>query len=219
MAVSITSPKIEELLKWDMIEVVNSKLDSGESPAQIAKWINKNGFKISAPMVYQYRDVRRQAIIEGLQVENFFTPAIISKSAKNFSLSSSKDRVKSELDVLDVIIQRGYQTIKEFDDRPIPPSLLMRAIELKNKLTEGSHNNMTAYGIDYLKQMEQAKFQAILSVVLEFIPEERREEAITAIDKAEDEFYRGTEYYEEYLKAKGTQDENIVDLEDEDLME
>jgi len=209
MGMTVISPKLEELMKWDKIEEVNKKLDNGESPTKVANWANKNGLKISHPIMYKYKDLRKKAIIEGLQMQKFVNPFTdVFKETKKTKLTNTKtyEKVKNELEIIDEIIQRGYRFLMANKNFSVSPSLVMRAIDLKNKLTEGSHKFLTNYGIEYLKTLEQGKFEAVLKTLLEFVPEDKRDEALSEIERVEDEYYRNTEYYEEYLEAK----KNIV---------
>jgi hypothetical protein len=79
----------------------------------------------------------------------------------------------------------------------------LKAIELKNKLTDGKHAGLTGYGLDQLKELETAKFNAIVSVVMKYIPEDKLEEVEEAIATAERMFYteRAPELVEEYDRA------------------
>lgn len=208
---TFNSPKIEELLKWSKIAEVNAMLDEGVAPSQVCKWINNNGFKISAPMIYEYRDKRKLAMIKDINLETAINPIDKNQLFKGEPKQyiSKKNGVKNELEVLDKIIQRGAQTLDDMDDLPISPQMLMKAIEVKNNITKGSHEHLTAYGIEDLKIVEQGKFQAVLGAVLQFIPEEQRENVINAIEVAEDEYYRTTEYYESYLATKAQQQQEV----------
>lgn len=211
-----SSPKLLELTKWEKIDKVNSMLDDGVSPAKVCEWINKNGFSISVPLIYDYNKMRKQAIIEGIQVTKIINPiqripVINSKEKQTEHYQDNRNKLKNELDALDHLIQKGYETLITYNDRPIPPKLMMEAISLKNNLTKGNHMNLTDYGIEYLKELEQKKFQVVLETLLQFVPEDERNQAIEAIEQAEDEFYKDTEYYDEYLKAKG---ETLDDKED-----
>lgn len=206
-----SSPKIEALLNWYKIKEVNMMLDEGVSPAKVCQWINEQGFKISAPMVYEYRDFRKTQIANDINMESAINPinrdALFKADQESYVIS--KDIVKNELTVLDELIQRGWNNLKEKPDIPIQPQLMMKAIELKNNITKGSHDHLTNYGIQDLKTIEQGKFKAVLEALLAFVPEEQREAAVNAIDEAEENFYRGTEYFEEYMKAKEQQEQEI----------
>lgn len=203
-----SSPKLLELTKWEKIDKVNSMLDDGVSPAKVCEWINKNGFSISVPLIYDYNKMRKQAMIEGIQVTKIINPiqripVINSKEKQTEHYQDNRNKLKNELDALDHLIQKGYETLVAYEDRPVSPKLMMEAISLKNNLTKGNHMNLTDYGIEYLKELEQKKFQVVLETLLQFVPEDERNQAIEAIEQAEDEFYKDTEYYDEYLKAKG----------------
>lgn len=211
-----SSPKLLELTKWEKIDKVNSMLDDGISPAKVCEWINKNGFSISVPLIYDYNKMRKQAIIEGIQVTKIINPiqripVINSKEKQTEHYQDNRNKLKNELDALDHLIQKGYETLVAYEDRPVSPKLMMEAISLKNNITKGNHMNLTDYGIEYLKELEQKKFQVVLETLLQFVPEDERNQAIEAIEQAEDEFYKDTEYYDEYLKAKG---ETLDDEED-----
>lgn len=195
------SPKLIELCKWKNITEVNNMLDSGESPNKVCTYINKNGFKISVPMVYDYAKLRRKAIVDGLNIEHMIgvaTKPLVSKAEKN---SSSVTKLKSEIDALDKIIEGGYNTLLEWADRPINPKTMMDAISLKNKLTEGNHGFLTNYGMEQLRAIEKNKYELIMEHLISYIPEDKKQEAIDRIAIIEDEYYQGTDYYEEYLKA------------------
>ena len=205
------SPKIDALLNWDKIKEVNMMLDEDVSPRKVANWINENGFKISAPMVYDYREFRKLQIANDLSMESAINPidrnALFKSDQESYIIS--KDIVKNELTVLDELIQRGWTSLKEKPDIPVPPQLMMKAIELKNNITKGGHDHLTNYGIQDLKTIEQGKFKAVLEALLSFVPEVQREAAIQAIDAAEEAYYRTTTYYLEYQKAKEQQEQEI----------
>ena len=78
----------------------------------------------------------------------------------------------------------------------------MDAIKLKNELTDGNHGFLTNYGMEQLRAIEQNKYELIMNHLISYIPEDKRGEAVSAIEQIEDEYYQGTEYYEEYLRAK-----------------
>lgn len=205
------SPKIDNLLNWDKIKEVNHMLDEGVSPAKVCEFINENGFKISAPMVYEYRDFRKTQIANDINVESAINP--INKNdlfkSDQESYVTSKGVVKNELTVLDELINRGWTSLVEKPDIPVPPQLMMKAIELKNNITKGSHDHLTNYGIQDIKTIEQGKFKAVLSALLTFVPEDKVDAAIQAIDEAEENFYKQTEYYPEYIKAKELQEQEL----------
>lgn len=194
------SPKLIELCKWKHIDEVNARLDQGDTPNSVCTFINKNGFKISTPLIYEYAKMRRKAIVDGVNMEHLI--GVVKPVDRNDpATKSSAQKLKSEIDALDKIIAQGYNTLVEYADRPIAPKTMMDAIRLKNELTDGNHGFLTNYGMEQLRSIEQNKYQLIIEHLVSYIPEEVRQEAVDKIADIEDEYYQGTEYYEEYLKA------------------
>lgn len=197
------SPKLIELCKWKHIQEVNNRLDQGDTPNSVCTFINKNGFKISTPLIYEYAKLRKKALVDGLNIEHMIGIAgkpLVDKNDPN--TKSSVQKLKSEIDALDCLIQAGYRTLQEWADRPIAPKTMMDAIKLKNELTDGNHGFLTNYGMEQLRAIEQNKYELIMNHLISYIPEDKRDEAVSAIEQIEDEYYQGTEYYEEYLRAK-----------------
>lgn len=208
------SPKLIELSNWKNIEVVNNMLDAGESPNNVCKFINQNGFKISAPMVYEYAKIRKQAIVSHISMDHIL--GVAAEKAKGIeiekteSFNSKQRQLKSEIDMLDEIINKGYQDWREiFMNKPVTMSMTMNAIKMKNDLTNSSHGFLTNYGMEQLRELEKQKYEVLIDLIMSYVPEELREQVAQEVDAAEDEYYRNTEYYEEYLKAKGLTEEEI----------
>jgi len=116
-------------------------------------------------------------------------------------IESAKDMVKNEFEVLDAIIQRGFMALNASPTIKIQDAL--RAIELKNKLTNGSHAGLTGYGLDHLREVEQQKFNAVIEVVMKYLPEDKIDELQEAMAEAERQYYQDNapELLEEYEKT------------------
>ena len=200
------SPKLAELLQWEKIDYVYKLLDSGETPNAVCKWINKNGFKLSTPLIYDFVKIREQAVLNGISMEKILgvkkgmNTATIKQGEK---FNSKKQKLKNEIDALDRIISMGYDSLDKWEGKPMPISILMQAIKLKNDLTDGYFNGLTSYGLEQLQLLEKQKYDLILDILMNFIPEEQREAATTAIEEAEEDFYKHSEYYADYLRASG----------------
>lgn len=196
--------KLEKLVKWEYIEQVNEMLMAGVSPKQVQVWCDERGFKISHPKLYEYKEILQTAITKRITVERLLgigvpkrTPIVLQA----LGIQNVKNMVKNEIEILDTIIHMSMAALQASPTIKIETAL--KAIELKNKLTEGKHAGLTNYGLDQLRELEQAKFNAIVSVVLEYLPEDKHEELEAAIAKAERDFYhsRAPELVEEYEKA------------------
>lgn len=208
------SPKLIELSNWKNIEVVNNMLDAGESPNNVCKFINQNGFKISTPMVYEYAKIRKQAIVSHISMDHLLGVATEKangmKVERTESFNAKQKQLKSEIDMLDEIINKGYQDWREiFMAKPVTMAMTMSAIKMKNELTNSSHGFLTNYGMEQLRELEKQKYEVLIDLIMKYVPEELKEQVAQEVEAAEDEYYRNTEYYEEYLRARGYTDEEI----------
>lgn len=198
--------KLEKLVKWEHVEEVNEMLMNGISPHKVSDWCKEKGFSISHPKLYEYKDMLQTAITKQITVERLLGIGVPKRSPiklASLGLTPIKDMVKNEMDVLDSIVQKGYEALLSSPTIKIQDAL--RAIELKNKLTEGKHAGLTGYGLDQLRALEQAKFQAMVSVVLKYVPEDKHPEIEEAIAQAERSFYENEapdllDQYEEQLE-------------------
>ena len=196
--------KLEKLVKWEHVDTVNDMLMNGVSPHKVSEWCKEQGFTISHPKLYEYKALLQEAITKQITVERILgigvpkrTPIVLQA----LGLTSAKNLVKNEMEVLDAIVQRGYDALTSSPTIKIQDAL--RAIELKNKLTQGQHAGLTGYGLDQLRDLEQAKFQSIVDVVLKYLPEDKHDELQEAIATAERNFYetQAPEYLEEYERS------------------
>lgn len=196
--------KLERLIKWDKIDEVNEMLMSGMSPHKVSDWCKDNGFSISHPKLYEYREYLQTALTKHITVERLLGIGVPKRKPillQTLGLTSTKNMVKNEMEVLDAIVQRGYDALMQNPVMKVQDAL--RAIELKNKLTNGSHAGLTSYGLDQLRELEQAKFNAVLTIVQQYIPEDKLEELQQAIEDAERTFYENSapEFLEEYERS------------------
>ena len=182
--------RLEKLVKWKRIDEVNEMVMNGTSPRQISLWCKENGFDISHPKLYEYRDMLREAVNKQISVEQMMGISDTNRNPillQSLGITPVKEMVKSELDVLDGIIQLGFNGLKDMPTIRLGDA--MKAIELKNKITGGAHGGLTNFGLEQLRELEQAKFESILGVVLQYLPEDKHEEVYEAMAEAEHRFY------------------------------
>lgn len=196
--------KLEKLVKWQHVDEVNEMLMNGISPHRISEWCKERGFSISHPKLYEYKEMLQTAIAKQITVERMLGIGIPKRTPiqlQALGITAAKDMVKNEIDVLDAIIQRGFNALTQ--NPAVKLQDAMRAIELKTKLTGGAHGGLTNYGLDQLREVEKAKFDAMVMVVMQYVPEDKHEELETAIASAEREYYEkyAPELLEEYEKA------------------
>lgn len=196
--------KLEKLVKWEHVDEVNEMLMNGVSPHRVSEWCKEMGFTISHPKLYEYKEMLQTAITKHITVERLLGIGIPKRTPivlQHLGLASAKNLVKNEMEVLDAIVQRGYDALTNNPTIKIQDAL--RAIELKNKLTQGAHGGLTGYGLDQLRELEQAKFAAIVQVVIQYLPEDKHDELQEAIAEAERKYYEenAPEFLEEYEKT------------------
>lgn len=206
--------KLEKLIKWDKCQEVNKMLLDGVSPHKVEEWCFKQGFKISHPKLYEYRRLLKEAITKQITVEKLLgigVPRRTPIQLQALGLTDAKDMVKNEMEVLDGIIQRGFNALTQSPTVKLQDA--MKAIELKNKLTNGSHGGLTSYGLDQLRAIETKKFEAMAAVVMKYIPEDKVSELEEAISTAEREYYEREAPYllEEYEKSLQEDIDNASD--------
>lgn len=196
--------KLEKLVKWEHVEQVNEMLLSGISPHKVSEFCKEKGFSISHPKLYEYKEYLQTAITQRITVERLLGIGVPKRSPiqlQALGILASTDMVKNETEVLDAIIQRGFNALTQ--NPVVKLQDAMRAIELKQKLTGGNHGGLTSYGLDQLRAVEKAKFEAMVSVVMEYVPEDKIPELESAIQMAERNYYEqyAPELLEEYDKA------------------
>ncbi|WP_270364076.1 hypothetical protein [Bacillus paranthracis] len=99
----------------------------------------------------------------------------------------SVHRVKSDMEIIDAIIDKGFSTLQLME--VISPDMALKAIKLKNEITGGNHNGLTMYGLEEIRLREAARENAMLAILLEYIPEEKHEEVLTKMETATREYY------------------------------
>lgn len=218
------SPLLVKLSKHPRISEVYERLDRGDSVLSVVDFINVDlSFKISKKMVYTFSANYQQAKAEQVQVTTFLKP--IGNIAKDDDINSmvipkiESPEFKSELDMLDLIMNRGVQTLVNNPDKAVQPEVLMMAIKLKNELTQGAHMNLTPFGIQYLQALEKGKFKVLTQVLLSYIPADLHEQVMIDMEEAEEEYMKQTDYYEEYRKQKDLQKNDIEATDISDVEE
>jgi hypothetical protein len=119
-------------------------------------------------------------------------------------------RVKSDLEIIDAIIDKGYGTLQMME--VISPDMALKAIKLKNEITGGNHNGLTMYGLEEIRLREAARENAMLAILLEYIPEEKHEEVLTKMEAATRDYYESMGMVDVY-------DAMVEDEEEDDVNE
>lgn len=193
--------KLEKLCAWSQVRELNTRLMNGETPGSLASWARSEGFNISTQKLYEYKALLQSALTKQITVENLLgirTPIRSSIQVLSPACAEAKVKVRNEMEVLDLIIQRGFESLTK--NRIITVTDTLKAIEMKNKLTQGSHAGLTEFGLEQVRELEDMKFAAILEVIKRYVPSEHWEEMDQTIADVEHAYYEvhGPEYVKQY---------------------
>ncbi|GAA4867132.1 hypothetical protein GCM10023310_53550 [Paenibacillus vulneris] len=119
---------------------------------------------------------------------------------KELADQDSPKRIRHDLELLDEVIQKGFDTLSKME--VISPATAIKAMEMKHKLTNGSTGGYTHYGLEEIKLREAAREQAIIACLMEFIPQEKHEEAVRLMDDVTREYYQSIGLGEAYAQME-----------------
>lgn len=175
------------------------------------------GLQISKASLSRYRERRVESIETGTPLEELLdlrrkTGNIIDirtpkeKRSEHETLSGSSfedtfntvEKVYSDIQVLDEIIQKGHNALQYTETVDIPHAL--RAIEIRAKLTDNSMQGLSLVGLRELRMRTQAKHSAMLDSIMKYVPEDQHEELLDYIDEQERAFYDNLDLNEEDRK-------------------
>lgn len=195
------------------IDDIVKMIKSGKTLREIRIHLLNKGFKISAAYIGKFKEYISQENVEDKYLLEFLDKNRLSdrvfRSPKD--RITKEDKLKSDLDFIDDVIQEGAKRFKD-DMQNVDITLydVFQAITLKDKITGGASYGLTNYGVKYLAQLTEEKYYRIISILMEYIPLDKKEEVINLVEATEEDFYSKTEYYEEYLQARGYSREQII---------
>lgn len=206
-------PKVQEMMDLPYIDDIVKMIKSGKTLREIRVHLLNKGFKISAAYIGKFKEYISQENVEDKYLLEFLDKNRLSdrvfRSPKD--RITKEDKLKSDLDFIDDVIQEGAKRFKD-DMQNVDITLydVFQAITLKDKITGGASYGLTNYGVKYLAQLTEEKYYRIISILMEYIPLDKKEEVINLVEATEEDFYSKTEYYEEYLQARGYSREQII---------
>ncbi|SEG23163.1 hypothetical protein [Paenibacillus sp. UNC499MF] len=221
-----TPGKIIALLEWRKRPLLDKMIDDETPAKELVEWCNKNGFPISLPTMYTYMKQRKQAVVNNLtdellqpKTEDSLRKALEDAAkkggeqskqnraedrarAKNIMAETmdqeSAKRIRHDMELLDEVIQKGFDTLSRMD--VISPATAIKAMEMKQKLTNGSTGGYTHYGLEEIKLREAAREQAIVAAILQFVPMEQHDAVIELMETATREYYESIGLGEAYAQ-------------------
>lgn len=201
------------MMNLPYIDDIVKMIKSGKTLREIRVHLLNKGFKISAAYIGKFKEYISQENVEDKYLLEFLDKNRLSdrvfRSPKD--RITKEDKLKSDLDFIDDVIQEGAKRFKD-DMQNVDITLydVFQAITLKDKITGGASYGLTNYGVKYLAQLTEEKYYRIISILMEYIPLDKKEEVINLVEATEEDFYSKTEYYEEYLQARGYSREQII---------
>ena len=166
---------------------VDEALDEGVIYEEIVELCASYDLEISAASLTRYKDKRREAIETGVPIES-----LLDKRKKTGNIIDIKDKKVRAIDERQTSFdntfdQKGYNGLQFTETIEMP--IALRAIEIKAKLTNNSMQGLSLVGLRELKLRVSARTSAMTEVLLQYIPEEKHEEVLEAIERCESEYY------------------------------
>lgn len=120
------------------------------------------------------------------------------KLEKELAEQDSPNRIRHDMELLDEIIQKGFKTLSMME--VISPVTAIKTMEMKHKLSNGNTGGYTHYGLEEIKMREAAREQAIVAVLLDFIPVEKHEAVMKLMEDVTREYYQSIGLGEVYAQ-------------------
>lgn len=191
-------------------------IDIRISLSEIKKYLDEQGFNISLTYLGRYRRIRKSYSAEENNLEDFINKAPVKKliedQEREIQSGSQTNKLKSDLEFLDMVIQSGSDQLKTLikdNGYLITIDNVFKAIELKDKLTDGALAGLTQFGIKNLQEITEKKYMQLLQSMFKYVPDSEKQKVLSELEEVEEEYYKGTDYYEDYLRNTGKTEKEI----------
>ena len=185
---------------------VENMLKQNVPKAKIVKWLKSQDFDISEHSIGKLALAYKNSIRDKVSVQNFIVPTSILTEDDIKDFLKNKEtvvveykKIKNDREVLDRIIQKGFNHIENMKDEEITIPIMFQTIELKERLLS---NHNTIYGEEVYQELELGKYAVIITELLKFVPEKEKELVIQRLKDVEEQYYRDKGFYEEYKQSK-----------------
>lgn len=198
---------------------VHNALDKGYTLEEVQELCQAYDFDISIPSLSRYSKAREECVKNGWDLGDYLDKRkktnVVSIEHKEqdildtnpnsenhpFNATMSKTRdLLDDVSFLDKIISKGDVGLDEI--YTLDPSIAMKAVEIKDKITDGQLKGMSLLGLRELQLKQVAKETAMTETMLEYIPEDQHEEVLNKMQEVEEEFYRNLDLDDEDRKLK-----------------
>lgn len=212
---------------------VDNMLDEGQTYEYIIEFCKESNLSISKASLTNYKKKREEAIETGKPLLQ-----LLDKRAKdNVTYIKDKeisviqggnkgkeednvvvqmtswnkaDKVYSDLEFLDQVINKGYKGLLQFDVVDTP--LALKAIELRAKITNNQLSGLTIAGLRELKLRQQARESALMEIIMKYVPEDQHDQLFEDMDEAEQLFYENLDLTEEDKRISNALKQSGMDL-------
>ena len=198
------------------IDEVNRMIDIRASIQSIKAYLDEQGFIISSTYLGRYRKIRKSLSAEENNLEDFVNKAPVAKliedQEREIQEGSQVNKLKSDLEFLDMVIQSGSDQLKTLikeNDYLITIDNVFKAIELKDKLTDGALAGLTQFGIKNLQEITEKKYMQLLQSMFKYVPDSEKQKVLAELEVVEEDYYKETDYYEDYLRNTGKTEKEI----------
>ncbi len=193
---------------------INLFIDDNKTLEFITSFANEQGVNVSLGTVRNYKKKREESIQKGVPMEMLLdrrkkTGNIVELKSKEDSpiltpgeggvYKPASEKVITINQVLEELIDKGMKGIRELP--VVDPNILMKAVTEYNKVNTGN-GGLTLQGVQELRLQVVAYEQSMKDILLSYIPEDRHEEVLTAMQDAEDKYYRELDLTEQGKKIK-----------------
>lgn len=203
-------------MKSPYIDEVNRMIEAKLSLQSIKAYLDEQGFNISATYLGTYRRLRKSYSAEENNLEDFINKAPVKKliedQEKEIQEGSQVNKLKSDLEFLDMVIQSGSDQLKTLikeNDYLITIDNVFDAIKLKDKITDGALAGLTQFGIKNLQEITEKKYMQLLQSMFKHVPDSEKQKVLSELEEVEEDYYKGTDYYEDYLRNIGKTEKEI----------
>ncbi len=203
-------------MKSPFIDDVNKMIDLNASIGEVKKYLDSKGFIISKNYIGKYRQIKKTLSVEEQNIDKFIEKSpvakLIEKQEKDLASGSAINKLKNDLEFLDMVIQSGSDQLKNMiaeNEYIITVDNVFKAIELKDKLTDGALKGFTEFGIKNLQEITENKYMELLKYTMKYVPKDKQADLLSELEDVEEDFYKATDYYEDYLRSIGKTEKEI----------
>lgn len=180
-------------------EKVAAALDKEIDYQSIADMCKKYGIEVSPASISRYAQKRKEAIKNDQDLRELLDTdterTIISIKKKQVDKPEPiepefvQNKQVSYETMLDEIIQKAFRQYMQ-EDEPIPIKEFTKMIKLITQINGNNNHGLTEEGLQQLRIFRHAQNNAVIQIILKYIPEEKREQVLKEIKEAEETEYR-----------------------------